>query len=64
MTNGNDNAFPNPLATSGLTKRELFAAMAMSSDKWSSIFETGYEERAKHWLAKADALIKQLNKQP
>ena len=72
MTHGNDWAYPvveqavNPEVWNtypGLTKRELFAAMAMqglcaslNEGSWS------YEQLSEYSVKHADALIKELNK--
>jgi hypothetical protein len=75
MITGNEPAMPNVAFDNegtfthleseghcGLTIRQQFAAMAMASDDYEAPYLDAYEHRAKHWLAKADALIKELNK--
>lgn len=69
MKNGNEQAFPTPetissLGSKGLTKRELFAFMAMqglvanrSSMKYAIV------DVAKDAIAAADALLKELQKE-
>ena len=69
MTNGNESVMPlNEFAysmqySSGLTKREYFAAMAMqgllSEEFWASA-----ECAAKYSVDMADALINALNEKP
>ena len=66
MTNGENPAYPVPEYTSvaGLTKRELFAAMAMCS-LIEAAGENYYEPTitAKTALDYTNALIEQLNKE-
>ena len=66
--NGNDAAYPLEIATgqynSGLTKRELFAAMAMQGLLASGDKSTDADERACHAIRHADALIARLNADP
>ena len=85
MTNGTDTAFPNtatkqhhhnqaPLeGTAGMTKREYFAAMAMSN--WEvdrkgirllqdDVARPSYGLMAEYCVHFADALIDALNKEP
>ena len=64
-TNPNDPAFPNKDhmgdGPDGLTKRELFAAMAMQGDIANGdVIPEG--SRAVYWLRCADALIAELSK--
>lgn len=54
--------FGEPYITNGLTIRQYFAAMAMASDDYDVPYIEAYEGRAKYWVAKADALIAELNK--
>lgn len=63
--NGKSNAYPNPLrgGTGGLTKRELFAAMAMQGLLASEVTAT-HEEFAASAVEQADALLAALEKQP
>lgn len=74
-TNGNNPASPctppfhvdytNWIDYSGLTKREYFAAMAMSgivSNSAELIVQLSYESIAEDSIRIADALIKELNK--
>ena len=69
MTNGNESAMPlsefayNMQYSSGLTKREYFAAMAMQgmlAEQWW----TSPENLARCSTEAADALIKALNDKP
>lgn len=64
MITGNEPAMPHPNheGRSGLSIREHFAAMAMASDDYDVPYIEAYEGRAKYWVAKADALIAELNK--
>lgn len=66
--NGKSNAYPDPLhsggGTGGLTKRELFAAMAMqgfAADPKVAAPAAGVAQLAVKW---ADALLTELEKQP
>lgn len=73
MITGNEPAMPTtleldytsngvtPSPHNGLTIRQHFAAMAMAADDYESP-TSQYDHRAKIWLAKADALIAELNK--
>ncbi|WP_369913928.1 hypothetical protein AB8810_12940 [Xanthomonas sp. NCPPB 3005] len=74
MKNGDMAAMPNALAaptndgflsTSGLTKRELFSAMAMqglsASDRYA---DSPSELIARYAVAQADALLAELAKEP
>jgi hypothetical protein len=66
MMNSNDAAYPLEIATgqysSGLTKRELFAAMAMQGILLSDR-ATSAEGRVYHAVKHADALIAELSKE-
>ena len=67
--NGNDAAYPNNFVPErynpefGLTKRELFAAMAMQGILLSDR-ATSAEGRVYHAVKHADALIAELSKNP
>ena len=67
MTNGENPAYPVPEYTqvSGLTKRELFAAMAMQGMQANISYTTHYaaEQKAQLAVMNADALIAELNKE-
>ena len=68
MTNGNDpitlmhNASERDILFQGLTKRELFSAMAMQG-LLSSDSRDAVDEFVKYSVYAADALIKALNQQ-
>lgn len=77
MNKGEETAFPNPefiQGGDGLTKRELFAAMAMqgilsdeSNLNWADTIaernsETTYQVAARNAVRFADALLDQLSK--
>lgn len=60
MTDGNDPVYPSTAAwSSALTKRELFAAMAMQG----AIEHCAFEDVATVAVELADALIAELNKE-
>jgi len=60
--NPNENAYPNEQGAFGLTKRELFAAMAMQANRSrASIYKT-WKDLAEDAVEIADALIEELNK--
>lgn len=65
--NGDESAFPDGTQYSGLTKRELFAAMAMKefsrNATWDDI-KDGADELAECAILCADALIAALSKEP
>ncbi len=62
MTDGNDPVYPSTAAwSSALTKRELFAAMAMQG--LSTIVELDATNIARYAVETADALIAELNKE-
>ena len=67
MTNGENPAYPVPEYTlvAGLTKRELFAAMAMQGQlaHRNGYTENGYGVIASDAVEFADALIAELNKE-
>lgn len=67
MTNGNDLVYPtNDCREGTLTKRELFAAMAMQGilSNGSCVDENAYTNIiTKDAVRMADALIEQLNKE-
>lgn len=54
----------NQFGESGLTKRELFAAMAMQGMLARSNFSGSFDVLVKHSLRCADALLDQLDKSP
>lgn len=73
MSNANEPAYPNELAsptndgylsTSGLTKRELFAAMAMQGFLSNKAHATSFapEEDAQYVIRIADALLAELER--
>jgi hypothetical protein len=66
--NGNDSAYPLEIATgqynSGLTKRELIAAMAMQGLMSNNTQEGYWHEFAKRAVDAADALIERLSADP
>ena len=65
--NGNDAAYPFQVdtgqVTGGLTKRELFAAMAMQGLLSNNTQEGYWREFAKRAVDAADALIAELSKE-
>ena len=66
MTNGNDLVYPtNDCREGTLTKRELFAAMAMQGQlaHRNGYTENGYGVIASDAVEFADALITELNKE-
>lgn len=63
MTDGNDPVYPSTAAwSSALTKRELFAAMAMQGLLASPV-EATVQSFAEASVKTADALIAELNKE-
>ncbi len=72
MSQANEPAFPLQDATvsrinasAGLTKRELFAAMAMQGFCANEAYiDTGFVELAAYSVSQADALIRRLNESP
>jgi hypothetical protein len=66
--NGNDSAYPLEIATvqynSGLTKRELFAAMALQGLLSNNTQDGYWHEFAKRAVDAADALIERLAADP
>ncbi len=64
MTDGNDPVYPSTAAwSSALTKRELFAAMAMQGLLADSAISASYEEISESAVGHADALIAEINKE-
>ena len=62
MTDGNDPVYPSTAAwSSALTKRELFAAMAMQG--LSTVVRLKTTDIARYAVETADALIAELNKE-
>jgi len=60
--NPNENAYPNEQGAFGLTKRELFAAMAMQGLLSNPELSAEFEAYASDSVKFADALIDGLNK--